>query len=146
MGYTTFDYSALEVDAVEIPTHGTIGAHVTVTNTGARSGTELVQFYVSHRAQGVTRPAQQLVAFARVDLEPGESKLVRIDIWTGQIPYLGLDDRFTFEPGPIQLQVGSSSEDIRARVTITAGGAAADWSNNRPLLPRVEVGDVFHAR
>ena len=49
---------------------------LTITNTGKRSGTEVVQLYAADTATGVTLPAQQLIGFARVDLEPGATKSV----------------------------------------------------------------------
>jgi beta-glucosidase len=49
---------------------------LTVTNTGTRRGTEVVQLYAADTATGVTLPAQQLIGFARVDLEPGASRTI----------------------------------------------------------------------
>ena len=51
-----------------------------VINTGQRRGTEIVQLYAADTAAGVTLPAQQLIGFARVDLEPGESQTVTFEV------------------------------------------------------------------
>lgn len=140
LSYSSFSYSELTVDHTTIPTDGTVRARVTVTNVGHRAGTEVTQFYASHRAHAVTRPAQELVGFARVTLEPGQSRIVENEFSTGQLAYLGIDERFTFDAGAIEVQVGASSDDIRSRTTVMAVGTAADWNDNRPLLPNTNVG------
>ncbi len=139
LSYTTFEYSDLTPAESEISTRGLVRATATITNTGARAGTEIVQFYASHRARLVTRPAQELVGFARVDLEAGESATVELAFSTGQLAYLGPDGRFVFESGPIELTVGRSSEDIRESVIVQAIGPSEDWSTMRPLLSTVRV-------
>jgi beta-xylosidase len=67
---------------------GDLRLSLTVTNTGNRRGTEVVQLYAADTATGVTLPAQQLVGFARLDLEPGASKTV-----TGQTRVISGADR-----------------------------------------------------
>ena len=139
LGYSTVEYSTLRLRADHIPTDGTLQVEVDVTNSGDRPMTDVVQIYVSCRARLVTRPAQQLAAFARVDLQPGQRRTVAAEISTGQLAYLGVDNTFVFEPGPIELQVGASSADIRSRATIIVDGRTADWSVDRPLLPLVTI-------
>ena len=65
LSYTTFDYSDLEVKSDSIS--------VTVTNTGAYPGAEVVQLYIAPPGGGLHRPEQELKGFARVELVPGES-------------------------------------------------------------------------
>ena len=137
LAYTTFEYGDLELNPAEIPTSGSVVATATVTNTGDRPGTEVVQFYASHRARLVTRPAQELVGFTRLDLAPGETARVEIVVSTGQLAYLGQQGGFVFEPGTLELSVGSSSADIRSSSTVAVIGPAADWSVNRPLFAQV---------
>ena len=139
LSYTTFEYADLVLDTPVIDADGDIRARVRVTNAGNCRGVETVQFYASHRAELVTRPAQELVGFARVDLAAGESALVDITFSTGQMAYLGADGAFVFDPGPLELSVGSSSDDIRLRDTVAVGGRAADWSTDRPMFPIVQV-------
>lgn len=137
--YTTFEYRDLTVAEASIPTDGTVTASVTITNTGQRTGTEIVQFYASHRGALVTRPAQELVGFARVELHPGQTATVDLAFSTGQLAYLGAKHTFTFDPGVIELSVGASSDDIRLATTIETIGDAADWSTDRPLFAEVAV-------
>lgn len=137
LSYTSFDYANLHVSETSIGTDGSVTATVTVTNSGQTAGTEVVQFYASHRATLVSRPAQELIGFSRVDLEPGESADVTITFSTGQLAYLGQSGTFVFDAGRIELAVGSSSEDIRGRANIEAVGPQADWSEERPLFPAI---------
>lgn len=139
LSYTEFSYSELTVAESEVATDGTVKAVVTVTNEGDRAGTEVVQFYAAHRANLVTRPAQELVGFGRVDLDAGQSATVEIRLSLGQLAYLGKDDTFVFEAGDLELSVGSSSEDIRSRATVSTVGPDADWSRSRPLLCDVTI-------
>ncbi|MFB7893626.1 beta-glucosidase [Microbacterium sp. NPDC056044] len=138
LSYTTFDYHDLNVADPLVSTSDTITATVSVTNTGDREGTEIVQFYASHRAELVTRPVQELIGFARLALLPGETATVKISFSTGQLAYLGPEHTFVFDPGAIDLSVGASSDDIRLTETVEAIGSTADWSVNRPLFADVE--------
>jgi beta-glucosidase len=111
LSYTTFELGepALEGDVVRVP----------VTNTGAVRGAEVVQCYVTDREASVARPAQELKAFAKVWLDPGET----------QVAELRLDDRafafwdagthaWTVEPGEFEIRIGTSSRDVRHRLVV----------------------------
>lgn len=139
LSYTAFEYSPLTLDTARIGTDGSVTATVTVTNTGSLHGVETVQLYADHRAPLVTRPAQELVAFCRLDLAPGQSKTVDITVSTGQLAYLGPDNTYVFDPGPLKLAVGSSSDDIRSHAVVDVTGDTADWSSYRPLFAAVTI-------
>jgi beta-xylosidase len=64
LSYTTFDYGPLELESDTVDTGGELRVSLTVTNTGSRRGTEVVQLHAADTATGVTLPAQQLVGFA----------------------------------------------------------------------------------
>ena len=68
LSYTTFEYGSLKLASDTVDVNGEARVSVTVTNTGKRRGTEVVQLYAADTATGVTLPAQQLIGFARVDL------------------------------------------------------------------------------
>ena len=106
---------------------------------GSRAGTDVVQFYASHRATLVTRPAQELVGFGRVDLRPGQSADVTVRFSTGQIADLGSDMSFIFDPGAIEIMVGASSDDIPVRGSVEAVGLVANWSNERRAAPAMST-------
>lgn len=67
LSYTTFQYSPLKLESDTVDLSGELRLSLTVTNTGGRRGTEVVQLYAADTATGVTLPAQQLIGFARVD-------------------------------------------------------------------------------
>lgn len=80
-----------------------------MTNTGTRDGDEVVQFYVSGSATVVTRPAMQLVGFARVEAPAGATAAVTCTIPTSLLGYSGADGRCELEAGPLEVMVGRSS-------------------------------------
>jgi len=98
---------------------------LTVKNTGKRRGTEVMQLYAADTATGVTRPAQQLVGFARVDLELGASKKVSFVVPMSLLGYTGLSGKFIMEPGPVELSAGSNSSDIRSSAKFAVTGKPA---------------------
>ena len=73
-------------------------------------------------ATGVTLPAQQLIGFARVDLEPGASKTVSFVVPMSLLAYTGLSGDLVMEPGPVEVSAGSSSSDIRSSAKFTVAG------------------------
>jgi beta-glucosidase len=93
-----------------------------VSNTGKRRGTEIVQLYAADTATGVTLPAQQLIGFERVDLEPGGSKTISFDVPLSILAYTGASGDLVMEPGPIEVSAGSSSTDIRSTAALNVTG------------------------
>ena len=73
-------------------------------------------------ATGVTLPTQQLVAFARIDLEPVASKTLTFTVPMSVLGYTGLSGEFVMEPGPVELSAGASSGDIRSTAELTVTG------------------------
>jgi beta-glucosidase len=122
LSYTTFEYGPLKMERDTVDVRGELKLSLTVTNTGRRDGTEVVQLYAADTATGVTLPAQQLIGFARVDLEPGKSKTVTFVVPMNLLGYTGLSSQLVMEPGPVEVSVGSSSSDIRSTVTFTVTG------------------------
>ena len=141
LSYTTFKYSELELHSDTVGVNDELQLSLSVTNTGSMRGTEVVQLYVSDTATGVTLPAQQLVGFVRVDLDPGESKDVAFRIPMSLLGYTGLSGDFVIEPGPVEVSAGSSSDDIRcsAKFTIT-GGIRVTKSEEREFLSETSIG------
>jgi beta-xylosidase len=114
---------------------------ITVTNTGKRRGIEVVQLYVADTATGVTLPAQQLIGFARIDLEPGASNNVGFVIPMSLPGYTGISGSFVIEPGPVEVSAGSSSNDTRstAKFTIT-GKMSSIRGEHRTFLSVTNIG------
>lgn len=113
LSYTTFAYSDLRISEKEVDAQGSVIIEVSVSNTGAYEGDEVVQLYLSDRYADMTRPVKELAGFKRVSLKPGEKKTVVFEVMASQMAFLDRDMRWKVEKGVIGVEVGSSSEDIR---------------------------------
>jgi Fibronectin type III-like domain len=141
LSYTTFDYSPLKLESDTVDVGGELRLSLTVTNSGTRRGTEVVQLYAADTATGVTLPAQQLLGFARLDLEPGASKTVTFVVPMSLLGYTGLSGEFIMEPGPVEASAGSSSSDIRSSAKLTVTGTTrAIRGEDRAFLSVATVG------
>ena len=120
LSYTTFEYSDLCVSPLQQPTQGEYTVTCRVTNTGAYAGDEVVQLYVRDKVSSVIAYDSVLRGFERVSLQPGESAEVTFVLTPEDLQLLDRDMRWTVEPGEFELLVGSSSQDIRLRQTVTA--------------------------
>jgi beta-glucosidase len=122
LSYTTFDYSPLKLASNSVDVAGELRASLTIRNTGKRHGTEIVQLYAADTAAGVTLPAQQLIGFERVELEPDGSKTISFVVPLSVLAYTGVSGDLVMEPGPIEVSVGSSSSDIKSTATLNVTG------------------------
>jgi beta-glucosidase len=116
LSYTTFKYSALTVAPAVMPENGSVTVAFEVTNTGKRQGAEVAQLYVSDGHAPVPRPVKELKGFAKVNLEPGESKRVQITLDRRALSYFDeTAKRWKAEPGDFEVLVGSSAQQIEVR-------------------------------
>jgi len=104
LSYTTFEYSPLTLEKDMVDVSGEAKVSITMKNTGNRRGVEVVQLYAADTATGVTLPAQQLVGFARVDLEPGQAKTVGFVVPLSVLAYTGVSGDLMMEPGPVETE------------------------------------------
>jgi len=119
LSYTTFGYSSLHVSSDSLRADGQLTVSVDVTNTGGRAGDEVVELYVAHPRSKVARPVRELKGFRRVMLAAGERRTVKIPLTAANLAYWDEDaNKFVVEKEPVEIQVGSSSADIRERKTI----------------------------
>jgi beta-glucosidase len=119
LSYTTFKYANLKVDYKPKSADTDIAVSIEITNTGERSGDEVVQLYVKHLNSKVERPNKELRDFKRITLKPNEKKTVTLAFKQDDLCYWDTQlKRFVLEKDKIQLQVGSSSEDIKEQQTI----------------------------
>ncbi len=121
LSYTTFAYDDLEVRTADDGQGASVA--VQVTNTGSRPGWEVVQVYLHDRESSLFRPAQELRGFAKVWLQPGESRQVQIDL--GRRAFAFWDIRahaWAVEGGAFEIRIGASSRDIRATAAIEVQG------------------------
>ena len=109
LSYTSFALTALEVGATLTPT-GSVPVTATLTNTGTREGTEIVQLYIRDPVAIRTRPIRQLKRFERITLAPGASKQVAFTLTRNDLLFWG-DKGWTVDPGTIDVWVATSSVD-----------------------------------
>jgi beta-glucosidase len=118
LSYTAFTYSNLRVSPAEVKTGEKINISVGIKNTGKVAGKEVVQLYVSDLASRVPRPPKELKAFRKVSLNPGETKTVEFALDKEALSFYDPAlKQWVAEPGEFEIQVGSSSRDIRTRKT-----------------------------
>jgi beta-glucosidase-like glycosyl hydrolase len=137
--YTTFHLDEPHTSATEIATDGEFTVSVRVRNTGARSGEETVQLYLRDVVAQVTRPVRQLIGFARIRLEPGESARARFHVHADRTAFTGRDLRRIVEPGEVEVLVGTSSAEFPCRVTVRMVGATRVVGHDRRLTTPVDV-------
>lgn len=117
LSYTTFDYQNIRIKGDRFESGKTIVISADIFNTGHVTGVEVVQLYVQ-AGDKQQRPIKQLAGFQRVSLQPGEKKTVSFSLAHDHIALRYWDDakeQFVYEPGKVQLMIGSSSADIHLR-------------------------------
>ncbi len=109
LSYTTFAYTEPSLDKAVYGRDDVVHAACTLTNTGARPGTEVVQVYVRDLVGSFTRPVKELKHFERVALQPGESRRVEVEIPVSALAFWGADGTKKVEPGDFQLWLAGDS-------------------------------------
>ena len=115
LSYTTFSYGSLTLSSAQITPDGKVKAAVRIRNTGAREGDEVVQLYLHRLTASVTQPLKLLKGFQRISLKPGEEQSVSFTLDRSNLSLLDATLRSVVEPGTVEVMIGSSSDDIRAR-------------------------------
>ena len=108
LSYTTFQYSDFNVD-VDRFEHGSkpLKFRVTVTNTGNVKGKETVLLYSSDVVASVVPDVKRLRAFAKIELEPGESKVVELEVPVDELAFVGRDGKWILEEGEFRFTCGT---------------------------------------
>jgi beta-glucosidase len=125
LSYTSFKYSGLVLSAGRMEPGGEMQVHVSVENTGPCAGQEVVQLYIRDVASTLRRPKKELRAFAKVSLEPGETRTVTFRLDEDDLSFYDpAREGWVAEPGDFDVLVGSSSRDIRltGRFTLCLNG------------------------
>lgn len=117
LSYTEFSYGDLVILEAEIGPAESTRISCTVENTGKCAGDEVVQLYLRDRFSSMTRPVKELGGFRRIHLEPGEKVRVTFTVRADQMAFLDRQMRWKVEKGDIDVEIGSSSEDIRLKGT-----------------------------
>ena len=106
LSYTDFVYESMTLDKNEIDENGELTVSVTVRNAGEREGKEVVQLYMRDLVSNTARPLQELLAFKKISLAPGESKTVEFKVNEPMLRYYNFDCEYVSEKGEFQLMVG----------------------------------------
>ncbi len=144
LSYTTFEYSEIKAEKD--------GVTFTVKNTGKCAGDEIAEVYVSKKDSRIVRPAIELRGFARVSLQPGESKTVRIAFNERTFAYYDAAEKgWRTEAGAYEIKVGASSEDIRLTASVEVEGTVPqNEAEKYPVYASCDVKNIpdeeFYAR
>jgi beta-glucosidase len=114
LSYTTFRYRHLKLASQRLRPDGTTFASVVVTNTGSRAGDEIVQLYIRPPQPEAGRPVRELKGFARVSLQSGQTKTMRIPITPRDLAWFDVPGRqWKADAGKYDVEIGASSRDLR---------------------------------
>ncbi|MED4227539.1 glycoside hydrolase family 3 C-terminal domain-containing protein [Neobacillus cucumis] len=141
LSYTSFEFSNLTINKKEMLDTDTVTVNVSVKNTGAIAGKEIIQLYVKDVASTVIRPEKELKGFEKVELLPGEEKTVTFNLNKRSFAYYNVEMKdWHVESGEFEILVGKSSREIilsdRIHVTSTD-------SIQKPVHRNTTVGDLL---
>lgn len=120
MSYTTFVYKNPKVSASSFKDVDGLTVSVDLTNTGKVAGKEVVQFYVHDQKSKLVRPSKELKGFAKVELQPGETKTVTVALNFRAFAYFHpAHKKWITEDGEFDILIGASASDIRCTQTVT---------------------------
>jgi len=113
LSYTTFAYDNLRIEPKRVPAGGDVTVRIDVRNSGARAGDEVVQLYTRDLVSSVTTYEKNLRGFARVHLQPGQTRTLAFTLKPADLALLDRQMRRVVEPGTFRVMLGGGSEDIR---------------------------------
>jgi beta-xylosidase len=131
--------TATTVGAPQWSTEGSVTIEVPVTNPHDEPTTEVVQVYLHDPVAQTVRPVQQLVAAARLELAPGQTRTARFTLHADLTSYTGRAGRRIVEGGAVELRIGASSADIRQSLGLEMSGPTREAGADRELMPLVVV-------
>lgn len=113
LSYTTFAYSDLKIEPAVMPPLATAEVSVTVTNTGSRSGSEVVQLYIRDQVSSVTTPVKVLRGFRKLRLEPGSAETVCFQVGFDDLKLCDQHMEWVVEPGLFEIRVGPLQGELQ---------------------------------
>ena len=121
LSYTNFKYSNLKIDKSKVGVKDEFSVSVIIKNRGEFDGDEVVQLYVKDVKSDIWMPIKQLRKFERISLKKGEKKTVifKLKVNKDLIYYNSTYRKYMVEPGDFEIQIGSSSKDIRLKRLIS---------------------------
>ncbi|MFD9124294.1 beta-glucosidase [Kitasatospora sp. NPDC059571] len=140
LGYTAFDWSDLVVMNEQADTAGEFHLALTVRNSGARPGTEIVQLYLHDPVASVVQPVQRLIGYHRIELAPGQARRIPVTVPADLASFTGRDGRRTVEPGALELRFAASSTDVRLTARVELTGPVRPLDHTRRLHASFDAG------
>ena len=120
LSYTTFQFGKATVDKTKYHQDEVVKLSFTLTNTGKTKGAEVVQAYIQDKVSSVMRPTKELKGFSKVTLEPGENKVVNMELPISKWAFYDETTRkWKIEPGQFVIHLGASSRDIKQQIPVT---------------------------
>lgn len=113
LSYTSFTYSDIRLSSASLTRTGNITATVTVKNTGAREGEEVIQLYTRDLIGSITRPVKELKGFQKIMLKAGETKTVSFTLSAEDLKFYNSEFKFVAEPGDFKVFIGGNSRDTK---------------------------------
>lgn len=117
LSYTTFKYGKPSISTTQMTTSDTLTITIPITNIGKREGAEVVQLYIADKKSSLPRPIKELKGFQKVQLAPGETQYVSFIVDQNSLSYFNDTlHKWIAEAGEFEAIIGSSSEEIKARI------------------------------
>jgi beta-glucosidase len=141
LSYTNFEYSDIKSDKSSITDNEILTVSMKVKNTGVLAGKEIVQLYVRDVESSVIRPEKELKGFEKVELQPGEEKIVTFTLNKRSFAYYNTDIKdWCVESGDFEILIGKSSRNIVLSETVNVQSTAA----NKKLYTRnTTIGEII---
>ena len=128
LSYTTFGYDHLKLSRSKLAPDGSVAATVDITNTGKRAGEEVVELYVHDTQPQIDRPVRELKGFAKVALQPGQTRTVQFTLQPRSLAYFDTPGhQWKADAGDYEIQIGASSRDLRQKAVLHL---QADYTEN----------------
>jgi beta-glucosidase len=115
LSYTTFAYSDLRLGQKTIGPRDDLSVTVTVTNSGARAGKEVVQLYLRDLVASLSPPGKRLKRFAKIELQPGQSRTLTFILHPADLSFIGSDNKPVIEPGDFEVKVGGLKDGFTVK-------------------------------
>lgn len=120
LSYTNFEISKVQLSSSKIKSNGKLTATVNVTNTGDRSGKEVIQLYIKDVIGSIVRPVKELKSFKKISLVPSESRELSFEITSDMLAFTGTDMERRVESGEFIIEIGNSSQGGRTAKFLVA--------------------------
>lgn len=112
--YSQFSYSAPRLSSSEMTSDGSVEVTVTVTNTGRREATEVVQLYIHDLVASISRPVKELKDFRRITLKPGENQDVVFHLTADKLRFYNTKLEYVVEPGEFDIMTGPDNRNVQS--------------------------------